>query len=85
MRLSDKVMAHRACRSGIGFYVQPRAVVEEVVEETVALAARLERQFQRFFWYAVPAVLRVPAVRPQTQAVVPVRPAVQVPAQKKRV
>ena len=51
----------------------------------MALAALPRTAIPALLLIAVPAVLRVPAVRPQTQAVVPVRPAVQVPAQKKRV
>ena len=82
MRLSDKVMAIVLAAA---VSVSPRAVVEEVVEETVALAALPRTAIPALLLIAVPAVLRVPAVRPQTQAVVPVRPAVQVPAQKKRV
>ena len=84
MRLSDKVMAIVLAQR-YRFLCSPRAVVEEVVEETVALAALPRTAIPALLLIAVPAVLRVPAVRPQTQAVVPVRPAVQVPAQKKRV
>ena len=81
MRLSDKVMAIvLAAAVSVSMFPACRGV-----EETVALAALPRTAIPALLLIAVPAVLRVPVVRPQTQAVVPVRPAVQVPAQKKRV